>query len=183
MTLANLVGRNWNSHSRVDKTFFTEWHWIRLSSLHNMYTLPYIFFVKRFQRFLQLHSILYTTTATIWNNFHTRSIKNKNSSTDIMTQTTSKKLRHLLKAKSESAKFILFRSLLLFSELCCGHAPPPLCWGLKRALPGVMLFWSMYILNQHKIWQLLLDSYFLDKSFQMYFAGKLDGFEKNWSIM
>ncbi len=29
----------------------------------------------------------------------------------------------------------------------------------------------------------LLDSYFLDRSFQMHFAGKPDGFDKNWSTM
>ncbi len=46
--------------------------------MHNMYTLPYIFFVRKDFKdpAVALHTVLYTTTATIWNNFHTRFINN-----------------------------------------------------------------------------------------------------------
>ncbi len=36
---------------------------------------------------------------------------------------------------------------LLFSKLCCGHASPPLCGGLKCSLPYLKLFCSVIHIN------------------------------------
>ncbi len=63
---------------------------------------------------------------------------------------------------------ILFRSLLLFSELCCSHATLDFV-GVYNIACQTLCYFEVCI-NQTSIryGSCLLDSYFLDRSFQMY---------------